>query len=32
MWKLLRLDAGLSRGQVERAVTELIEGLEEGTK
>jgi AcrR family transcriptional regulator len=28
MWKLLRLDAGLSRAQVERALRELIDGLE----
>jgi AcrR family transcriptional regulator len=27
-WKLLRRDAGLSRSQVERALTELIDGLE----
>jgi AcrR family transcriptional regulator len=29
VWKLLRLDARLSRAQVERAVVEMIEGLEE---
>lgn len=29
MWKLLRRDAGLSRPQVERALRELIDGLEE---
>jgi AcrR family transcriptional regulator len=29
MWKLLRRDAGLSRAQVERALRELIDGLEE---
>lgn len=29
MWKLLRLDAGLSRPQVERALIELIDGLGE---
>lgn len=28
-WKLLRRDAGLSRPQVERALRELIDGLEE---
>jgi AcrR family transcriptional regulator len=28
-WKLLRRDAGLSRAQVERALRELIDGLEE---
>ena len=31
VWKLLRRDARLSRPQVERAVTELIEGLEEAS-
>jgi AcrR family transcriptional regulator len=29
MWKLLRRDAGLSRRQVEQAMRELIDGLEE---
>lgn len=29
-WKLLRRDAGLSRTQTERALVELIEGLESG--
>jgi AcrR family transcriptional regulator len=29
VWKLLRHDAGLSRRQVEQAVSELIDGLEE---
>jgi AcrR family transcriptional regulator len=29
VWKLLRRDAGLSRPQVERAIAELIDGLEE---
>jgi len=29
MWKILRRDAGLSRPQVERALRELINGLEE---
>jgi hypothetical protein len=28
-WKLLRRDAGLSRAQTQRALVELIDGLEE---